>query len=308
MAGLDRRHYQLLLALGREGSITAASAALGITQSAASQRLQEAERRLGIALFERRGRALIPLPTAERLAAAAEASERLTRTAEADAQWLSRATGMRVRVLVSVFDTAGWILALEDALKRAGHAATLELVRATPASANAMLRAGEAELMLSANWKPVGDLVARPILTDDLVGVAPPDDPEVRDLPASDALPTDLFGRRPYITYSYLPAEGFEYDQVFSPADVMPETVHRVESVRVILDMVAQGRGFSILSRWTTHEAARAGRVAVRSLARSPRIDWSMVTRRLDNDTALSDLVARIGDRLPGLLTDPPHF
>ena len=55
---LDIRHWEMLKAIADLGTLRNAASALGITQSALSHRLAEAERRLGSPLFDREGRQL----------------------------------------------------------------------------------------------------------------------------------------------------------------------------------------------------------------------------------------------------------
>ena len=55
---LDIRHWEMLKAIADLGTLKNAASALGITQSALSHRLAEAERRLGSPLFDREGRQL----------------------------------------------------------------------------------------------------------------------------------------------------------------------------------------------------------------------------------------------------------
>jgi molybdate transport repressor ModE-like protein len=54
------RHLRLLEALERAGNLGHAAEELGITQSAATKILQDAEEILGVALFERRHRGMAP--------------------------------------------------------------------------------------------------------------------------------------------------------------------------------------------------------------------------------------------------------
>jgi DNA-binding transcriptional LysR family regulator len=77
-AGLERwirrirlRHLEVLLAIGRHRSLTAAAAALDITQPAVSQWLADIESAAGVRLFER-GQGLRPTPYAATLLAHAE--------------------------------------------------------------------------------------------------------------------------------------------------------------------------------------------------------------------------------------------
>src|SRR5271170_2889005 len=48
---LEMRHLRMLQAMARTGSVTRAAAMLGLTQSALSHQIREAERRLGLDLF-----------------------------------------------------------------------------------------------------------------------------------------------------------------------------------------------------------------------------------------------------------------
>ncbi|MEM8704642.1 MAG: LysR family transcriptional regulator, partial [Pseudomonadota bacterium] len=60
-------HLTLLTALSETGSMTVSASRLGITQSAASHRLREAERRIGVALVQRGDTGLQLTPEGERV-------------------------------------------------------------------------------------------------------------------------------------------------------------------------------------------------------------------------------------------------
>ena len=57
---VDSRTFELLEALATDGTLTAASRRLHISQPALSQRLSGLETRLGVQLFDRQGRQLVP--------------------------------------------------------------------------------------------------------------------------------------------------------------------------------------------------------------------------------------------------------
>ena len=59
---------ETLLAILRAGSFTGAAQALGVTQGAVSRRIADLEEQLGLALFRRAGRRVVPTPAARRLA------------------------------------------------------------------------------------------------------------------------------------------------------------------------------------------------------------------------------------------------
>lgn len=66
------RHIEIFQAVMLHGSISAAAQAMFISQPAATKLLQSAERSLGIALFERSARKMVPTPEALRLFAETE--------------------------------------------------------------------------------------------------------------------------------------------------------------------------------------------------------------------------------------------
>jgi LysR family transcriptional regulator for metE and metH len=87
---LGLEHLQLLDAVGRTGSLAQSAELLGLTQPALSYRLREAERRLGVALFEKaRGRRIQMTAAGERLLPTASMVLREVKRAEADIRRLS---------------------------------------------------------------------------------------------------------------------------------------------------------------------------------------------------------------------------
>ena len=64
---LDIKFYVLIDAIATHGSLHEAAAAIGLTQPAASHRIREMERRLGVTLFVREGRRLLLNASGKRL-------------------------------------------------------------------------------------------------------------------------------------------------------------------------------------------------------------------------------------------------
>jgi len=60
MTYLERTHLEIVLAVEREGSMTAAAESLHLTQSALSHSMSKLEDQLGVQIWERKGRQLLP--------------------------------------------------------------------------------------------------------------------------------------------------------------------------------------------------------------------------------------------------------
>src|SRR5215213_11800316 len=78
---LETRELRMLVAIADEGTVTRAATRLNVSQPALSHSLRGLERRVGVSLFERQSRGLVPT----------EAGERLLRTARAVLHEIERA-------------------------------------------------------------------------------------------------------------------------------------------------------------------------------------------------------------------------
>ncbi len=270
---IERHHIRLLLDLARLGSLSRAAGAQNITQSAASQRLHEAERRLGIALTSKQGRSLTLTEAGQHLVAKAQKAEHILVTAESEALWIARASGRRLRLILTVFDRFDFLPQLVSMLST--QDITLSILRNDVDQAGTLLSDGFADLLLTpAPMAPLG-FSSYTLFRDQLVGVCAPDHP----LANHHILQPKTFIPERYLTYSDQPGSGFEYEQFFQPAGVMPGRVERIESVAMLTDVVASGHGVSILPALATRADADAGRIVSRPLSESTRLEWSLIYR-----------------------------
>ena len=81
LVDLETRELRMLVAIADEGTVTRAAVVLNISQPALSHALRALERRVGVPLFARHPRGLVPT----------EAGERLLRTARAVVREIERA-------------------------------------------------------------------------------------------------------------------------------------------------------------------------------------------------------------------------
>jgi len=288
---LDRSHYQLLLELSRAGTVSGAADRLYITQSAASQRLRQAERRFGFPLTVRVGRRLALTPAARRLVEAADASERVLTAAEVDAQWLSTAGEPALLVAIDVFDHTPWLTPAIIEFGGGPETAGLEVVRAPAGDAHRLLSDRRADVALHAG-PTTGPLHTRPLFDDHLVGVVGEPSP-LRD---RRGLTPDDFADADYVTYSTTPQAGFEQSTFLGPVGAFPQRILRLESVTAIASLIATSNWCSILPNWMVD--TRSGVITIPLEPAPPPIAWSLVQRDLNNEAQRSNAA----DQLVNLL------
>ena len=245
MSELDRRHFRLLLEIDRLGTISAAARRLHVSQSAASQQLQEAERRLGFPLTRRAGRTVELLPAAQRLVTGAEVGEQVLASAEADARWLASSTGPTCRIAVGVYDNLSWLGAVQAHLDGLDGTAPIEVVRVSDLYGFDLLADAAAHAVIAPVERPTAGGRVVELLDDQLVGVVAMNH-ALSD--RSELEPADFNGAR-YVTFSTTPEDGFEYSSFLGPAGVIPTDIVRVETISGILELVAATDRVTILCR-----------------------------------------------------------
>ncbi len=260
---LDNSHLELLAALAEHRTISAASDAINLSQSAASRRLQEAERRLGIKLVVSEGRTVRLTASGRLLAETAIRVNRDVSEAEFAARWLDSGSAAPTIVGVGFFDRIGWMLPSPDT-----H--PYELVRS-----NGPLARDASDAHVSIDVVGNGQPSEHPLGADRLVAIAGVDHPLAS---MSVAAARELSQHR-YLASRPDPRPGFELETVFLPSGHGPETIMRVESFSALLDLVASGVGVSIQPRLAVSMLTRADIVVV-ELDRNVEVTWELNQQR----------------------------
>jgi molybdate transport repressor ModE-like protein len=179
---LDVRRMQMLRAVAREGSLSAAARTLGYTQPAVSHHIARLEEEVGTALLTRLGRG-VQLTDAG-LALVDHADAVLARLGAAEEE-VAAIAGLRAgRVRIAAFPS-GCATLMAGALSRlrADHPGVeVTFVEAEPPDALPLLRRGDADLVLGFTYAAVGerdprDFESIPLMRDPSHAVLPQDHP-----------------------------------------------------------------------------------------------------------------------------------
>src|SRR5919108_4903732 len=266
---LDVRRMQMLQAVAREGSVSAAARALGYTQPAVSHHIARLEEEVGAALITRLGRGVRLTDAGRALVDHADAV--LTRLTAAEEE-LAAIAGLRAgRVRLAAFPSASATLMAGALSRLRGEHPGVEVVftEAEPEDALPLLRSGDLDLVLGFSYPAVGlrdgrDLETIPLLRDPSQAVLHPDHG------AANGNGTLALGRLAEETWiaGCVRCRGHLL-HLAGAAGFAPAIAYSTDDYVTVQSLVAAGLGVTLLPSLALL-AARADGVAVRELAGAP--------------------------------------
>lgn len=276
---LDLRHLKMIQAIAKHGRVTDAAEALGVTSSALSHRIREAERRLDLVLFTRLHKRLRMTPAAEYLADMAERVLGEMERAERDVKRMDRGIAHVVRIGVEAYSTYHWLPGFNTYLR--DHAPDIELqVMANVARdpVRALINRDVDLVVTSGDARPIGTHPL-PLFTDELLFIVPPDHPLAGKHHVAGA---DIEGED-FITYALTPEPDREFARLFRPTDSYPRWTATVELPEAIVELVAAGQGSSVLAGWAVRPAITAGRIVGARVGKDGiAVPWQALIRSED--------------------------
>lgn len=145
---LSLRHLILLDAIAREGTLLAASQSVGLTQSAVTKALQEAEATIGTQLFDRTNRGVRATQAGEVLIAHARLVLTQLRHAGQELEDLRSGSGGRVAVGVLVSAAVSILPTAIAAVRQQRPKLAVKVIEGTNDVLMPLLRAGELDLVI----------------------------------------------------------------------------------------------------------------------------------------------------------------
>ncbi|CTQ63162.1 LysR family transcriptional regulator [Roseibium album] len=278
---LDLRHLQLIQAIIETGRITDAAEKLGVTPSALSHRLREAERRLDVPLFTRMHKRLRKTPAAEHMAVVAERILTDLSRAEQDVRRMNAGIQHVVRLSVEAYSNYRWLPSFIRYLKARTDGIDLQIMAGARSNPLAGVQNRHIDIaVVSGNVTQAG-LSAIPLFEDPLLYIMSP----THRLADRDFVEGyDIVGE-PFITYTKVPEPDREFARLFRPTDSYPQWAATVELPEAIVELVASDLGTSVLSSWALQTALDEGRiVGARVTEEGVTVPWCAVMRTEDMD------------------------
>ncbi len=275
------RQLEVLDAVGRLGSVTAAASSLHLTQPAVSMQLRQLEEHLEISLFEPVGRGLqITEPGRELAGLAAELLLRLDDFTVAARELRGVRRG---RVRLGVVSTAKYFAPRLLALFLKAHPGLdLKLNVYNREHIIEQLQSYAIDLGIMGQPPEGASLVGTPFAPNPLAIVAAPSHP----LSLRNQIPPEDLEDEPFIVREPGSGTRMAMDRYFADVGVNIKTVMEADSNETIKQSVMAGIGIGMLSLHTVRLEQAAGRLVTLRVAGLPlRRQWFVVHSRLRNLT-----------------------
>ena len=276
---LDLRHLKMIRAIAEHGRVSDAAEALGVTSSALSHRIKEAERRLDLVLFTRIHKRLRMTPAAAYLAEVAARVLTDIDRAERDVRRMDRGVEHVVRIAVEAYSAFGWLPRFNLYLRDHLPGIELQVMASVTDDALRALTSRHADIIVTSGAaQPVG--THRVHLFDDaLVFIFPPDHP----LAGRPFVTAEDIEGEDFITYTLTPEPDREFARLFRPSERYPRWTTTVEMPEAIIELVAAGQGCSALAGWAVRPAIAAGRIVGAQVgAEGIEVPWQALMRAED--------------------------
>lgn len=252
MPRLERFHLELIRAIDRDGSLTAAADRLHLTQSALSHSLRKLEARFGLTLWEREGRRLRPTQAGTYLVSVAQRLLPQIELAEQRLGQFARGERGSLRIGMECHPCYQWLIKIVAPYLAAWPAVDVDVKQAFKFGGIAALLGHEIDLLVTPDPLDRPGLVFEPVFDYEQVLVVGPTHP-LRQTPF--VLPEQLAGET-LITYPVETERLDIYTRFLIPAGIRPKGHKRIETTDILLQMVASGRGVAALPRWLVEENA----------------------------------------------------
>ena len=261
---LETRHLRLVAAVAEHGTLTRAGRVLNLTQSGLSRQLLDLETRLGLPLFHRLGKRMVPTPAGERLLVAARRALPQLSDVEEELRRLAGGRAAILRVSTECYTCYHWLPGVLPRFTRRFPQVDVQIVAEATHHPVPALFDGRIDLAIVSNDDHDDRLSYVPLFTDELVALLRPDHP----LSAKPFLTAADFADQHLFVYLLPPSENDVFTKLLSPAGVMPRRVSAIQLTEGIIELVKGGAGVAVLARWAVLPHLKTGELRAVPLTR----------------------------------------
>ncbi len=283
---LEIGHFRLMNILAEYGTLSRVADVLGLSQPAVSYRLKEIERRVGMAVVERRNNRYRVNLIGERLLESAKVINSELERLQTEVESLRKGITHTIRLSTHAYNCTRWLAPFLKEFRDQNEHLGVELVASATGNPTRTLESGLTDIVIVAGQFSERSARSHPLFDDELVGVIAPDHPFAN----RDYLLGEDFRGIDYVTYSMEHETGFEGDRLFRPGNLYPGSVIKAGDCDSVLAMVEAGFGISVLSRWAVRDHEERGRLVTKRLTEEGLfVTWNALSRRRERDQGTRD-------------------
>lgn len=273
---MDLKQLEYYVRVAELGSFTRAAQVLGIAQPALSRQVRLLEVELRQNLLVRNGRGATPTEAGQLLL---EHGRGILHQVERAREELSRVrTGLAGKVAVGLPPSIARVLTvpLTRAFRQKLPQAQLSISEGLSTAMQENLQSGRLDIALLYNPSPLQGLEYAPLLQEELVLVQPRP-PGLAEDPPPPPLPLKALADMPLVIPSRPNAVRMRIESALAELQAKPQIELEIDGVAAILDLVADGAGYAILSRNAVKHSIRPSAFSTRTLG-EPTLSIELTT------------------------------
>ena len=273
---MDLKQLEYFVRVAELGSFTRAAQVLGIAQPALSRQVRLLEVELRQNLLVRNGRGATPTEAGQLLL---EHGRGILHQVERAREELSRVrTGLAGKVAVGLPPSIARVLTvpLTRAFRQKLPQAQLSISEGLSTAMQENLQSGRLDIALLYNPSPLQGLEYSPLLQEELVLVQPRP-PGLAEDPPPPPLPLKALADMPLVIPSRPNAVRMRIESALAELQAKPQIELEIDGVAAILDLVADGAGYAILSRNAVKHSIRPSAFSTRTLG-EPTLSIELTT------------------------------
>jgi len=250
MAVLERIHLAIIREVDRHGSLTAAAERLNLTQSALSHAICKFEEQIGVEIWRREGRSLLPTQAGEWLLAVANRLLPQFTHAEERLRQFARGERGTLRIGMECHPCYQWLLKIVEPYFDAWPKIDVDLRQKFLFGGIGALFGHEIDMLVTPDPLFKTGLCFEPVFDYEQVLVVGPN----HRLRLAEYVEPWQIAEETLITYPVEIDRLDIYTQFLMPAGVRPRQHKQIETTDIMLLMVANGRGVAALPRWLVED------------------------------------------------------
>lgn len=247
---LERNHLVIVKEIEQRGSLTAAARELNLTQSALSHTVRKLEAELGTEIWERSGRKMVLTQAGKYLLSVANRLLPQLNDAESTLRRYARGTRGSLHIGMECHPCYHWLLKVVARYLPQWPDVDVDVKQKFRFGGVRALLDHEIDLVVTPDPEERPGLLFIPVFDYEQVLVVASDHP----LAGQEFVEPQQLADEVLITYPVDTSRLDLYSLFLSPAGIVPGEHKTIESMDLMIQMVAAGRGVAALPRWLVEE------------------------------------------------------